>query len=649
MDTTASRALRAFVLVAMPAVLSAVPGSERPQNPPTFQGGVDVTQFDVTVLDRNRRVVRGLTAEDFTATVDGQPARIVAVTPVDIPPAPPPPETAWLRDVAPDVVTNSSDTRRIVVIVIDDALTGASSTAAVRLPGRVGQDRGLPSGDGRFRDPWILQAGKQIARDVVNGLGPNDLAAVAFTYVGRDQNFTSDRVRLLRAIETYVPQDGSPGGPLLGCAFRGRRGCTFDTLEHVIEALPTNPPLRKIIVLISQGSNIPGFGGFGLSADEARQALGDVPSATLEDIRLLFQRLQRANATLYAYSPGGLQVSNDRVKDDTLRAFAEVTGGRAVLNTNAPWEGVPAMFEETSSYYMVGVETPVFDGKFHRVKIQVDRPNAEVRTRTGFIAPRADGSYGPKPRKGASPPAPLDLAMMQGFPKGDLPLTAHVTTHRVRGRNEADVRVVVGIPSSSSSERAWPVALRVSAFEMPLYKEKRTFEQRVEVDPERGRIAEARANLRLGPGRYEVRVAGEGDERTGSVFLEVELPKFGKDPLWMSALGLTTSDAMPEQAPLTVRRSFAASDRVRLITQLVRGGNARNSNVRAELVVVDSGDKTVATQTLAIESSAFGADGTADLAIDLPLVALARGEHLATLKASAGEHRVLSHLRFVRE
>ena len=37
-----------------------------PTQSPTFRAGVDVVQLDVSVLDKNRRPVRGLTAADFT-------------------------------------------------------------------------------------------------------------------------------------------------------------------------------------------------------------------------------------------------------------------------------------------------------------------------------------------------------------------------------------------------------------------------------------------------------------------------------------------------------------------------------------------------------------------------------------------------------
>ena len=109
-----------------------------------------------------------------------------------------------------------------------------------------------------YRDPWIMRAGKQIARDVVNGLGPNDLAAVVFTNIGRPQNFTADRSRLLSAVESFAPQNSPSAGPPMACDYKGpEANCVLTTLRHVAEALPSLPPRRRVVVFISQGHRLP--------------------------------------------------------------------------------------------------------------------------------------------------------------------------------------------------------------------------------------------------------------------------------------------------------------------------------------------------------------------------------------------------------
>src|SRR5688572_22862510 len=72
---------------------------------PRFRAGVELVHLDVSVLDRNRRPVRGLTPADSTIVENGAPQQVAVFNAVDIPDAPPLP-TAWMRDVAPDVRTN---------------------------------------------------------------------------------------------------------------------------------------------------------------------------------------------------------------------------------------------------------------------------------------------------------------------------------------------------------------------------------------------------------------------------------------------------------------------------------------------------------------------------------------------------------------
>ena len=66
-----------------------VPSAQTPQRQPapTFRAGIDVVQLDVSVLDKNRRPIKGLTAADFTVLENGKPQPIVAFDEVDIPDA----------------------------------------------------------------------------------------------------------------------------------------------------------------------------------------------------------------------------------------------------------------------------------------------------------------------------------------------------------------------------------------------------------------------------------------------------------------------------------------------------------------------------------------------------------------------------------
>ena len=64
---------RAFV---QPPPPTPPPAQEQPAPPPVFRTALDVVAVDVAVVDDQGRPVRGLKAEDFELTVDGQPRPI---------------------------------------------------------------------------------------------------------------------------------------------------------------------------------------------------------------------------------------------------------------------------------------------------------------------------------------------------------------------------------------------------------------------------------------------------------------------------------------------------------------------------------------------------------------------------------------------
>src|SRR3970040_925683 len=75
------------------------------QQTPVFRTRVEVVQLDVSVLDKHRQPVRGLTEKDFTILQDGKPQLIVGFSTFDMDDAAPP-AVGWMRDVPPDVTTN---------------------------------------------------------------------------------------------------------------------------------------------------------------------------------------------------------------------------------------------------------------------------------------------------------------------------------------------------------------------------------------------------------------------------------------------------------------------------------------------------------------------------------------------------------------
>jgi len=150
-----------------------------PQTP--LRVGTDLITVDVSVLDGDRRPVRGLTADDFVVLEDGAARPIVAFSVVDVPTreSDSAMQASSVRDRPRDVVANDLPAEgRLVVILLD---------------------RSIPSGA-------PVATARAVALAAVDQLGPGDVAAVvrsgAFADNGRVQGFTADRARLLAAIES---------------------------------------------------------------------------------------------------------------------------------------------------------------------------------------------------------------------------------------------------------------------------------------------------------------------------------------------------------------------------------------------------------------------------------------------------------------
>ena len=120
---------RAALVITIVAIASAFPGAQQkppaqtPQTP-VFRSTIDLVHLDVSVLDKDRRPVRGLTAEDFTVLEDGKPQSIVAFTAVDVPENPPTP-AAWSGRAPADVQSNEGvqdPDGRLFVVLLDDAM-----------------------------------------------------------------------------------------------------------------------------------------------------------------------------------------------------------------------------------------------------------------------------------------------------------------------------------------------------------------------------------------------------------------------------------------------------------------------------------------------------------------------------------------------
>jgi VWFA-related protein len=646
------------ILAAAAAVAFAGVGMAlRAQQPsPTFRSGVDILNLDVSVLDKARRPVRGLTADDFTVLVEGKPRPVVAFSAIEVPSRPAVSHTAsWLNTVPFDVSTNDiTPDGRALVIVFDHSI--------------------------EFDH---LDRARKAAIAAVDALGPNDVAAIAFTDAITDvntvQGFTSDKVRLREVIGrpiTYAPTLVDRGdhpeniAPTASCYCNA---CAFDRIGRIAEGLLNVTGRRKTVLFIGFETADP-FP----NVAEPEHAKDPCVAQVIQIRQVMEERLSRANLTVHVIDPSGGQplnteiarppgfvirppderLSNPRFKRaQFLRSFADITRGAFVSEDNTLERAVPAIIDETSTYYLLAVQVAPEEGQKLPSRLQVT-----VRDKTLLVQARkayrsGDSSAGVET---SARDRSLVEALSSDLMLGGQPLTMAAMPFASPRGGTPKVAVVMRV-EQPKTDPAVPIADAPPA-------RKDTFEGVIVAFDRSGKIVASRkqtgtvpwrpgdtapppyevfTGLDLAPGRYEIRAAFESRGTRSSVYGFVDVPAFDNAPFSLSPIALALhppplsapreefSDFLPVVP--TAQRRFANTDIVDAFVRIHHTGPNPPATSLA-VRVVDADDRTV------VEEQRDQVDD--DNTIELPLDRLPAGEYLLTVTANAGAERAVQQLRF---
>jgi VWFA-related protein len=623
---------------------------------PVFRVGVDVTQLDVSVLGKDRKPIRGLTAADFSVTENGKAQAVVGVSeialagPDDLP-------AAWLHLVPSDVETNFLGDRlrdsRLVVIVMDDA-------------------------DVPFDDDVTIDAARAIGRTAVSRLGPLDIASVVYTRAaGLSQDFTADHDKLLQAIDAFQPRPAldvarpPPGGfANEGDMQRHDEANRWSRCEMQRPSVPTLLAVtrglagiterRKTVIYISTGEPVT------MSASDCISI----------DARELFSVAERANVNIYAVDPSGLHAleapfagfgRNGRPGRGTgsglqrgggnldfLSIVSDNTGGTAVVNTTDFDEGLDRIFEENGSYYLLGYQSTNQDrdGKFRRIDVHVNRPGATVRARRGY--------YGPTATKPSADTAGRDVATPSDMLRIGLGIAPGLTL-RI---GLAPFAIADGDPDTRKATVAMTLGLREPAPKAPVDEEMTVIISATKdgggvaadlaphrvaftLAPTSGEIVphEWSSRLDLPPGRYEIRANAHSKiyDRGASIYGDVEVPDFTKPGVSLSGVvfGMPADgpaqvdDAVATLLPVvpTTERSFAEGQHVTVFVRVYQGGDQALAPVALKTEVLDGRDMSRFETSATLGVDRFGASRAADYRLDLSTVGLQPGPHLLDIQA----------------
>jgi VWFA-related protein len=363
------------------------------------------------------------------------------------------------------------------------------------------------------------------------------------------------------------------------------------------------------------------------------------------DILLVTQMANRYNTTIYSVDPRGLAAfefdlsrgnvsltADKGILDntmDTLRVMASETDGRAIVNQNDLDTGLKQIVRDSSAYYLLGYTTQsAVDGKFHQIKVNVKRPNIQVRARKGYLALTATEA-----ERAIAPPKP-------GPPKA---VSDALGTLAVSARR-SPIRTWIGMSPGSNGKTKISFVWEATPPPPGVRTETPTKVSLVAGSPNadlyfRGKVAgetqPARAEFEVPPGPVDLEIA---IENAGAEVIDRETRKLVVPSL---GLGLTLSTpqvfrartvrewqtlaADPAAIPIPVRE-FRRTDH--LLVRLAAQSSGGTPTVTARLLNRDGVEMNPLTLAAGV--------GSGFTQIDVPLANLPTGEFLIEINASDG-------------
>jgi VWFA-related protein len=465
-----------FLIFTTAIISSTILGQQPAPTPPKEEDQVikistNLIQLDVTVTDKNGKLVTDLKPEDFELFENGEKQIISnfsiiskSVGGASAGDAGNAAQTGNAQTGTPTDPPRREDVRRTIAVVVDDMSLSHTSVFYARIALK------------KFVDTQML---------------PGDLVAIIRTGggVGALQQFTSDKRLLHAAIDkirwnpfggsvdalSSVAQNNSDiserfrsesdavasGSPkkFVGILTResvadtktmdykasknmavsekaGYALTSFGVIKYIISGMAKLPG-RKTMMLFSDGFDLGGDIG---------KAKG---SSTLDFLQDVTDLANRSSVVVYTFDTRGLQAMSITASDSTyeiidgpggragkeamrtkdfresqdgLAYLAHQTGGKALLNSNDLNAGIDRALYEQTGYYLLGYvpDAETFDAskrKYNKFEIKVKRPGVKVSYRSGFFT--SGPSDVPRPKLSTAERQMADT-LMSPFAESDI-------------------------------------------------------------------------------------------------------------------------------------------------------------------------------------------------------------------------------------
>jgi VWFA-related protein len=608
-------------------------GQAPPTQRPLFRTQVEYVEVDAVVTDAAGNFVPDLKKDDFIVREDGKNQSITAFSMVSVPTVREQGRYFARQPIVPDVKSNDRPfDGRIYVMLLDDLHVDAARTQRARDVARAFIEKNMAANDlmavmtvgGGQSATQEFTNNKQLLAEAVDNFTGSKLPSIT---QARNEEYY---IQLAVENRTTLQRDSSIGDPYeLTRVFNAR--ASLRTIRDVADWFGGVRGRRKSVILVSEGLDVEvnqvlplGASGNGAQIQSDNQGGSMVITDLLETIGAA----QRSNVTLYTVDPRGLtNLADDSISvssfasqneallnngtpantmakaigatsireelmrsQDDLRTLAEETGGLAATGSNDFDQAFQRIVNDSTAYYVLAYYPPSDkrDGKFHKIDVQVKRPGLRVRSRNGY---RSKVGPAPDPEMPGGRPTSPELRDTLSSPLPISGLTMHVFAAPFRGTTDKN-SVLLGVDavgsdinlSDKNSLELSYIAMDGKRTMVAGHNDRLNLNLRADTKTRAQQTGIRILNrLDLDPGRYQLRVASRDSMggAVGSVTWDLEVPDFGKDPLAMSGVVLTSvtsstwptgkADAQMRQvlpAQPTALREFPRDDELALFAEV---------------------------------------------------------------------------------
>ena len=583
-----------------------------------FEARVSRVRVNVIVTDDDGNFVDDLTAEDFRIYEDGVPQEVLEAQLIDL--------EAGVVTTVRTSIAGGADTSAIAADVADDPSVPArrgevgdetpAATADMNPAERYGGVIFFIDFTGlthvvkmHFTNQWGNYLETRVSTSVPQAVYLVDQVGILKEVVP----LTTDMDRLRAAqrtvdgtplTRTYFTATNEAERRLLGYSEYNRSHYTLRLLRQFCDALAARPG-RTALVWVSSGVTLRG----------TFQDRGYEPNSTLLRLQKeLHEAANSANVSIYGVDPSryidllGGDPSATRAGSsqdelgNTLRAVSAATGGKHFV----AWADFGAVVDniehDSSRYYLLTYAGPDNgDDVYHEIRVEVDRPGIEVRSKQGYVA------YSEEERRSRFVSAALTLPGTVA----DLPVEAQVFRSAADGgKTDAIVAVTVsGAPLGMQTDEDGELMQRVEVHgvlldtdnDMEIVAEMhRQVTEHLEEDGAPMDWLLSQQEWELEPGRYDLRIMVLDDSTggVGSAQLDLEILETGDDEWRAGDVTFYESTGDGEDPLLAVQgrvrqgRSVAAIVELRGAEEPVAFGSVRPADLDSDLfagLVVDPG------------------------------------------------------------